>query len=198
MRQHTVGKIFLGLTLLWLAHSASLTSAWAGQAAALPLKVGIVDLDRALKESASGKQALQSLKKFRDGVLKEINEKKRVKEQKEGTLRELQTELTTQSLVLSETAKRDKEETYRRQVRELKRFIDDSNRFIEESERDLREREAELTSRLLRELLDIIKSVGKEENFTIIFEKNERFLLFAADAIDLTDKIIKRADLAKR
>jgi len=198
MRQHTLGKVLLGMTLIWLAHSESITRAWAGQAAALPLKVGIVDLDRALKESASGKQALQSLKKFRDGVLKEINEKKRVKEQKEGTLRELQTELTTQSLVLSEASKRDKEETYRRQVRELKRFIDDSNRFIEESERDLREREGELTSRLLRELLDLIKAVGKEENFTIIFEKNERFLLFAADAIDLTDKIIKRADLAKR
>ncbi|MBI3329146.1 MAG: OmpH family outer membrane protein, partial [Nitrospinae bacterium] len=162
------------------------------------LKVGIVDLDRALKDSTAGKQALETLKKFRDGVLKEISEKKRVKETKETSLRDLQTELTTQNLVLSEAAKRDKEETYRRQVRELQRYINDSNRFIEESERDLREREAELTSRLLRQLVEIIKAIGKEENFTIIFEKNERFLLFAADAIDLTDKIIKRFETAKR
>jgi outer membrane protein len=184
------------LGLLLLGPWAVVSSVWAGQA--LTLKVGIVDLDRSLKESDAGKQALQTLKQFRDKVMKEINEKKRVKDQKETTLKDLQTELTTQSVVLSEAAKRDKEESYRRQVRELRRFIDDSNRFIEESERDLREREAELTSRLLRDLLDIIKAIGREENFTIIFEKNERFLLFAADAIDLTDKIIKRFDTAKK
>lgn len=196
MKRHTWANILVGIGLLMLVHGAVVGSAWAGQAPAL--KVGIVDLDRALKESVAGKQALQTLKQFRDKVMKEINEKKRVKEQKETTLRDLQTELTTQSVVLSEPAKRDKEESYRRQVRELRRYIDDSNRFIEESERDLREREAELTSRLLRDLLDIIKAIGKEESFTIIFEKNERFLLFAADAIDLTEKIIKRFDTAKR
>ena len=197
MGQQTLATIVLCTGLLVAAHFACIDTAWAGQAAST-LKVGIVDLDRALKESTAGKQALQTLKQFRDKAVKEINEKKQTKETKEATLRDLQTELTTQSLVLSETAKRDKEENYRRQGRELRRFIDDANRFIEESERELREREAELTSRLLRELLDIVKAVGKEESFTIIFEKNERFLLYAADAIDLTDKIIKRFDVAKK
>ena len=196
MKRHTWGTILVGIGLLMLVQGTVVSSAWAGQAPAL--KVGIVDLDRALKESVAGKQALQTLKQFRDKVMKEINDKKRVKDQRETSLRDLQTELTTQSVVLSEPAKREKEEAYRRQVRELRRYIDDSNRFIEESERDLREREAELTSRLLRDLLDIIKTVGREESFTIIFEKNERFLLFAADAIDLTEKIIRRFDTAKR
>jgi outer membrane protein len=172
--------------------------AWAGQAAAVSLKMGIVDLDRALKESAQGKQALQTLKQFRDKVVKEINEKKRQKDAMENSLRDLQTELTAQSTVLSDAAKRDKEETYRKRVRDLRKFIDDANRFIEESERELREREAELTSRLLRDLLEIIRAVGKEEGFTVIFERNDRFLLYAADAIDLTEKIIKRYDTARR
>ena len=198
MGQHTLAKILLCTSLMVMSHHAIIGTTWAGQATAPTLKMGIVDLDRALKESTAGKQALQTLKQFRDKVVREINEKKQVKETKEATLRDLQTELTTQSLVLSEPAKRDKEETYRRQVRELRRFIDDANRFIEESERELREREAELTSRILRELLDVIKAIGREESFTIIFEKNERFLLFAADAIDLTDKIIKRFDTAKK
>lgn len=198
MRPHTLAKILFCTGLLWLAQDAISDSAWAAQATTSALKMGIVDLDRALKESTAGKQALQTLKQFRDKVVKEINDKKRQKDSKEGTLRDLQTELTSQSLVLSETAKRDKEETYRRQVRELRKFIDDSNRFIEESERELREREAEMTSKLLRDLLDVIRGVGKEESFTVIFERNDRFLLYAADAIDLTDKIIKRFDTAKR
>jgi Skp family chaperone for outer membrane proteins len=198
MQQQTLLKIFLYASLVWLAHYAVLGDAWAGQASAAALKVGIVDLDRALKESTSGKQALATLKQFRDKVVKEINDKKRQKDAKETTLRDLQTELTSQSMVLSDSAKRDKEETYRRQARDLRKFIDDSNRFIEESERELREREAELTSRLLRDLLNIVRAVGQEESFTIIFERNDRILLFAADAIDLTDKIIKRFDTARR
>jgi outer membrane protein len=191
-------RIILYASIVWMAHHAILGHAWAGQASPSALKVGIVDLDRALKESTSGKQALSQLNQFRDKVVKEINEKKRQKDAKEGTLRTLQTELTSQSMVLSDAAKRDKEESYRRQVRDLRKFIEDSNRFIEESERDLREREAELTSRMLRDLLEIIRAVGREESFTIIFERNDRVLLFVADAIDLTDKIIKRFDTARR
>ena len=198
MRPQTLLNLVLYASVLWLAHHALLGHAWAGQASPSALKVGIVDLDRALKESASGKQALATLKQFRDKVVKEINDKKRQKDAKETTLRDLQTELTSQSMVLSDTAKRDKEETYRRQVRDLRKFIDDSNRFIEESERDLREREAELTSRLLRDLLEIVRAVGREESFTIIFERNDRVLLYAAEPIDLTEKIIKRFDTTAR
>ena len=191
-------RIVLYASFVWLAQHAILGHAWAGQASPSALRVGIVDLDRALKESTSGKQALGTLKQFRDKVVKEINDKKRLKDTRETTLRDLQTELTSQSMVLSDTAKRDKEETYRRQVRDLRKFIEDSNRFIEESERELREREAELTSRLLRDLLEIVRAVGREESFTIIFERNDRVLLYVADAIDLTEKIIKRFDTAKR
>lgn len=198
MRQETRRKIVFCMGLMLLTQVATIERVWAGQASSAALKVGIVDLDRALKESSAGKQALGTLKQFRDKVVKEVNDKKRQKDAKEGTLRDLQTELTSQSLVLSETAKRDKEENYRRQARDLRKFIDDSNRFIEESERELREREAELTSRLLRDLLEIIRAVGKEESFTIIFERNDRFLLYAADAIDLTEKIIKRFDTVRR
>jgi len=191
-------SIVLYASFVWLAHHAIVDHAWAGQASPSALKVGIVDLDRALKESASGKQALAQLSQVRDKAVKEINDKKRQKDAKEGTLRNLQTELTSQNMVLSDSAKRDKEESYRRQVRDLRKFIEDSNRFIEESERDLREREAELTSRMLRDLLEIIRAVGREESFTIIFERNDRILLFAAEPIDLTDKIIKRFDTVRR
>jgi outer membrane protein len=198
MKQQTLVKILIYMGLVSLAHPMLFGSVWAGQASSSALRVGIVDLDRALKESTSGKQALSTLKQFRDKVVKDINEKKRQKDSKEGTLRDIQTELTSQSMVLSDSAKRDKEESYRRQVRDLRKFIEDSNRFIEESERELREREAELTSRLLRDLLEIVRAVGREESFTIIFERNDRVLLFVADAIDLTEKIIKRFDTTAR
>jgi outer membrane protein len=198
MVHSTCLKFLLYACLVCLAHDTILGDASAGQASSSALRVGIVDLDRALKESTSGKQALATLKQFRDKVVKDINEKKRQKDAKETALRDLQTELTSQSMVLSDSAKRDKEEHYRRQVRDLRKLIDDSNRFIEESERELREREGEATSRLLRDLLEIVRAVGREESFTISFERNDRVLLFVADAIDLTEKIIKRFDTTAR
>jgi outer membrane protein len=199
MWQPTVLRCLLYACLLWLAYDTVWGYASAGQASSSAIKVGTVDLERALKESVSGKQALATLKQFRDKVVKDINDKKRQKDAKETTLRDLQTELTSQSMVLSDSAKRDKEESYRRQMRDLRKLIDDSNRFIEESERELREREGEATSRLLRDLRDIIQAVGREESFTIIFERNDRVLLFVSDPIDLTEKIIQRFDkTAKR
>ena len=198
MRHSTCLRVLLYACLVCLAHDSILGYASAGQASSSALRVGIVDLDRALKESTSGKQALASLKQFRDKVVKDINDKKRQKDSKETTLRDLQTELTSQSMVLSDSAKRDKEEHYRRQGGELRKFSEDSIGFMEESARVLRERAAEATSRLLRDLLEIVRAVGREESFTIIFERNDRVLLFVADAIDLTEKIIKRFDTTAR
>nr|MDQ3829358.1 hypothetical protein [Candidatus Tectomicrobia bacterium] len=62
MRQRTLVKILFYMGLVYLAHPLVFGSAWAGQASSSTLRVGIVDLDRALKESSSGKQALSTLK----------------------------------------------------------------------------------------------------------------------------------------
>jgi hypothetical protein len=51
---------------------------------------------------------------------------------------------------------------------------------------------------MLRDLLKIVQDVGREESFTIIFERNDRVLLFVAEPFDLTEKIIKRFDTVKR
>jgi hypothetical protein len=72
------------------------------------------------------------------------------------------------------------------------------NRLIDNCAGVVGEPEAELTSGMLRDLIEIIRAVGREESFTIIFERNDRILLFVADAIDLTEKIIKRFDTARR
>ena len=179
---------------VWMAHHAILGYAWAGQASPSALKVGIVDLDRALKESTSGKQALATLKQFRDKVVKEINDKKRQKDAKERTLRDLQTELTSQSMVLSDLPSVIK----KRAIADKSVICASSSKTRIVSSRNLSvicaSARLKLTSRLLRNLIEIIRAVGREESFTIIFERNDRVLLFVADAIDLTEKIIKRFD----
>jgi Skp family chaperone for outer membrane proteins len=42
----------------------------------------------------------------------------------------------------------------------------------------------------LEDLIPIVQKYGKENNYSIIFEKADRVLLYASDALDITDKII--------
>ena len=138
------------------------------------------------------------LKQFRDKVVKEINDKKRQKDAKEGTLRDLQTELTSQSMVLSDSARRQRKRGYRRQVRDLRKFIEDSialSRNLSAICVSVR-----LSSpRVCCETCSKSSGLwGGRESFTIIFERNDRVLLFAAEPIDLTEKIIKRFDTVRR
>lgn len=174
--------VLLGGTLLLIAYPA-----WGAT-----IKIGIVDLQRALNESIAGKQAAEELKRFRDQIAQQIEQKRKIKEQKEAKIKQLQQELNRQGLVLSEQAKMEKEETYRREVRELRRFIEDSNRFVEDSNRELQEKEAQLRIAILTDLSKIIEKIGKEDKFSLILEKNDSLLLYAADTIDLTEIVIKQ------
>jgi Skp family chaperone for outer membrane proteins len=44
----------------------------------------------------------------------------------------------------------------------------------------------------------VIKKVGEEEGYTLIFQKNENLVLFASKVIDITDRVIKLFDAQKK
>ena len=66
----------------------------------------------------------------------------------------------------------------------------DYERQVKDSKSEVQLKEAELTNDILEDLIPAIQEYGKKNGYTIIFEKNERNILFASETIDLTDKII--------
>lgn len=198
-QQHAHGyrrwTLVLGVALwaVWVGH------AWAQK----DLKIGVVDLQAVLDNSVRGKAAKDRLKDLGEKLQEEIQGKRQVKEEREQELQKLRTDIRSKEFVLTEQARAEKAEAFRKQVRELKRFIDDTNRFIEDATQEFREKEIQETQRLLREVRKVVRDVGKKDKYSVILEGNEgaALVLYFGEKVDLTPKIIQiydQASAAKR
>jgi len=182
---------------LWaLVLGGALSIGMAVSAQAQQLKVGVVDLQAVLDNSARGKVAKDQLKDVSVKLQEDIKQKREFKDKREDELQKLRTEIRSQGLVLSEQARSAKEESFRNKARELKRFIDDTNRFIEDATQEFREKEIRETQRLLGEVRKAVQEVGNQEGYTLILEGNENaaVVLYFSKAIELTQKITQRFD----
>ncbi len=164
--------------LMW-ALLFGMAAAATGQAAEPP-RIGIVDLQRCLNESRMGK-------KYKAEFTAEADRRKAELEKEEAELKALREELEKQGLVLSETARAEKEREYREKLEAFKR------RF-QESQRALQRKDQELTRRILKDLQKVIRDLGEREGYTLILERQESGILFAPDALDITDRVIELYD----
>ena len=143
---------------------------------AVEYKFGYVAIQKAVIESAAGKDSMskfqEEIRTIENTILKE-----------KASIEKLGEVLQKQSMMLTDSVRREKEKDFLRRQRDYERQVKDSK-----SEVQLKE--AELTNDILEDLIPTIQEYGKKNGYTIIFEKNERNILFASDDIDLTDKII--------
>ncbi|HMK44866.1 MAG TPA: OmpH family outer membrane protein [Dissulfurispiraceae bacterium] len=149
-----------------------------GGAMAADLKIGIVDLYKALNESESGKKAKTELESFAKSKQSGLEDKAR-------TIERLRGELEKQGSVLSKDARKSKEE-------ELERVTRDAQRLAADAQTEFRKKENELTGGVLKDIRVVINDIAKEEKYTLILERADGLVLFADNAIDLTDKVIKK------
>ncbi|MBI3815895.1 MAG: OmpH family outer membrane protein [Nitrospinae bacterium] len=147
------------------------------------LKIGYVDLQKALNQSSIGKTALEKLKK-------DIEKENSILKEREEDVKKLEEELTKQGFMMKESERERKTEEFRRKGRDL-------DRYKEDTKRDIMMREREMTARIVSELIKLAQKIGQEEGFTIIMEKGDT-VLYAADNVDLTDKLVKRYDEQKK
>ena len=148
--------------------------------AAEPVKIGVVDLQRCLNESRMGR-------KYKAEFTAEADRRKAELEKEEATLKALREEIEKQGLVLSETARVEKEREYKERLAAFKK------RF-QESQQALQRKDQELTRRILKDLQGVIRKLGATEGYTLILERQEGGVLFAPETVDITDEVIRRYD----
>ncbi len=148
--------------------------------AAEPVKIGVVDLQRCLNESRMGR-------KYKAEFTAEADRRKAELEKEEATLKTLREEIEKQGLVLSETARAEKEREYKERLAAFKK------RF-QESQQALQRKDQELTRRILKDLQGVIRKLGATEGYTLILERQEGGVLFAPETVDITDEVIRRYD----
>jgi outer membrane protein len=148
--------------------------------AADALRIATVDIQQVIMESKAGKQA-----KAKVEAEKELKQKEITAREEEVT--KMQRDVEKQTSILSEAARKEKQEAVDKRVRDLRRIYDDSSR-------DLQKKEAELIRDLLKDITTIIRDYGKGKGYTLILEKGQATILYATDQIDLTKEIIALLD----
>jgi outer membrane protein len=153
-------------------------------AQAADLKIGYVDLNKALNESDAGKKAVKTLEEI-------FKTKQAVIDEKQKEIRKLDEELAKQTSILNPDALKGKREDFER----LKR---DFQRMIKDSEEEVEKKRADFMDRIIKELSETIRKTGEEEGYAVILEKNEAGLIYSSEKLDLTDKIVKKYNEASK
>jgi outer membrane protein len=144
------------------------------------VRVGLIDLQRCLKESKEGQKIFQILKKKKDDLQRRLDTRQR-------ELLELRKELDKQAMMLSMDAQEGKKRTIERKARELEYLYKDLNEEMVRSQ-------GKEKQRIFKEIEKIIEKIGSEENFTLIMEKRAGGVLYSSESIDITDQVIKAYD----
>ena len=148
------------------------------------LKIGIVDIQRAINECHAGREA----KKV---IMKEAEKFQGLVQQKQKDLQTLKETLEKQSPMLTPEARQAKE-------KELQGTMRDFQRWGEDSQNEINQKRIEMEKNISLGLQRVIQKVGTDEGFSFVLEKNEQVVLFSSKAIEITDRIIKVYDAQKR
>jgi outer membrane protein len=148
------------------------------------LKIGSVDIQRAVNECNQGKEAKKT-------VMKEVEKFQAQIAEKQKDLQQLKDALEKQAPMLNADARAAKEKDYQSKIRDFQRWGEDN-------QNEINQKRMEMERNIAIGLTKVIQKVGADEGFTIIFEHNEQIVLYTSKAIDITDRVIKAYDAQKR
>ena len=144
------------------------------------VRIGVVDMNRALNDSRAGQKAIDELDKFMEAKRPELQRQKDAVQAKRD-------ELDKQGLLLNEDTRKARENEIRTLERDLSRSVSDL-------QDEIKRRQAELSEAVQKDLVRLVEKIGTEGGYTAVLIKNPAVVLFATPTIDLTETVIKRYD----
>ena len=150
----------------------------ASAAAAQDVKIGIVDIEQALVSTEEGKAA-------REEITRKNREARAQVEPMMEQRKTLADELQGKKYVLSDDAMFQKQV----QLAELENKIKSK---IEELDGQLKIEQGKMLAPLQNKLQSIVESIGKEQGFTLILARNNPYVMYSREALDITDLVVAR------
>lgn len=149
---------------------------------AADMKIGFVDMQKAVQSTDSGKKAKKDLET-------EFEKKKKELQAKEGDLKKMGEDLEKKKSVLSEEALAKKQGEFQEEMMKYREVVG-------KSQMDLQKKERDLTQPILDKMRRVIEKVAKEKGYNMVLENNA-MVLFAAKDNDLTDDVVKAFEKEK-
>jgi len=143
-----------------------------------PARVAVIDVNKVLMSSTAGKASYEKLKKLQED---RIARAKKMDDEAAA----LDKEINEKKLSLSEEKLADLTKQLSDKKIAMQRFAQDADREVGEA------RDKELQG-LEAKIKPVIDAVGKEMGLAVIFNKFESGLVYASDAIDITNTVITR------
>jgi outer membrane protein len=169
--------------VLMFVAAVAMTLPMAAQTAA-PSRIAVFNVQKVLGDSAAGKAAYERLKKMQDERAGKVQ---KMQEEVAG----LEQQLSQKKLSLSEDKYADLTKSYNDKKIALQRYAQDADREMSDA------RDAALAE-MVRQLVQVINAIGKEMGFAVIFNRQESGIVYASDAVDVTDVIVKKFDEATK
>jgi len=142
------------------------------------VKVGVVDLDQALLSTDEGKKAsdeIQRKQKEAEAQVQPLVEKYKA----------LEEEIKSKKFVLSEDA------LYQKQL-DLVSMRNDVESKLKQLDNDLKVDAERIRGPLVKKMIDIVKEVGKDQGYTMIFARGAGGMIYNSEAIDITDIVVQK------
>lgn len=144
------------------------------------VKVGIVNIQKVITNIKEGKSVMKTLEKSFKSKQKELKSE-------EAKIKKMQASFKKQDMVLSDKAKAKKQQEVRGMIAALQQKT-------MKYQKDIQNQEAQLKKPILEKLKPIIDEVSKAEKVELTFEITSSPVVYAADKVDITDKVIKAYD----
>lgn len=161
------------LALLLVSASAAL--------AAEPVKIATFNIQQIIEKSKAGAEA----RKLIEAKKSELQPKFKGDQD---ALKAMADEIEKKGSAWSEEVKAGKERDYQKKLREYQLKMEDA-------QFEMKQLEKKVLDPLFKDLQTIINEIGKAEGLSLIFEKSRsNGLLYAADSLDISDKVVKALD----
>jgi outer membrane protein len=173
-----MSRPFVRWSLRWGLLAAFLLASLPVAAFAEDIKLGYVDLQRALNETDDGRKAKASLKKVFDQKQKELDE------QQEDLKKSIE-DLNKKRTLMPADKVREKET-------ELQERMQKVQQTYLRHQQELQSKEQEATGKIFERMSRIIAKLAAQENLTMVFDKTQSAVLYAKPHLDLTNELIRR------
>jgi outer membrane protein len=151
---------------------------WGTAAQDEPVRIGIVDIDQAISSTEEGKAAREEFarkQRAAEGTLQPMYERYKV----------LEDELKAKKFVLSDEA------LFQKQL-DLAETRNEIQNKMKAVEGQLQVDQKRLEGPLMAKLVTIIEEIGKSKGFTLIIRRGAPGMLYAREALDITDLVIEK------
>jgi outer membrane protein len=142
------------------------------------VKIGYVDLQRALNEVDEGKQAKSRLEAKFNKSQEQLN-----KEQTE--LQKKKDELDKKRLAMDEA-------TLRAKADELDKEMVRITNLFSKLQKELSDEERVATQEIFRKMRLLIAGIAEKEGFSFVFDVNESGMIYGPPSQDLTNELVRR------